>query len=236
MRLKVVKLEAGLSQELEEEVVEEAPLQVYVNGNFYTTLFRTPGEDPFLLRGFCFTEGLWDGLGDISFEFGENRVKVSLEKPLNPLKTIEDVISSRRIPGREVRPISVEDVLRCMDVMEENQNLRKSTRASHAVMLFSQDLSPISIGEDVGRHCAFDKALGKAMDMGRFSDISLATLSSRISFEMAKKAAMAGISMVFGVSRPTSMAVKLGEALGMCLGSLRGNGVVIYTGRQMIRC
>ena len=236
MRFRVVKLERGLSQELDEEVVEEAPLQIYINGNYYTTLFRTPGEDIPLVKGFCFTEGLWDGLGDISFEFGENKVEVSLEKPLRPLKTVEEVISLKGTSIKKMHPISVMDVLRCMKIMEENQGLRKSTKASHAVMLFSGDLSPISIGEDVGRHCAFDKALGKGMEQGGLSSVFLATLSSRISFEMAKKAAVAGIPMVFGVSRPTSMAIKLGEALGMCLGSLRGEGVVVYTGKEMVRC
>ena len=86
------------------------------------------------------------------------------------------------------------------------------------------------MAEDVGRHNAFDKAIGKALMEGRLDDAFIATLSSRISFEMAKKAAMIGVKILVGTSRATSMAVLLGEELKMTVVSVTKTGdVILYT-------
>ncbi len=136
----------------------------------------------------------------------------------------------------EGRKVEVDQILKCTRIMESAQKLRERTRASHAAMLFSYDLEPITISEDVGRHNALDKVIGSALIGGKLKDAFVATLSSRISFEMARKAAVAGIRVLVGVSRPTSMAILLGDQLNITIVSLIRNGdLIVYSARERIR-
>lgn len=228
----------------EEEVIEEVPLVVYVNGRRYGTIFRTPGEEEALLVGMCFTEGLIRERRDVlSVDVREDiaRVEIAGEYRGREERDLQEILReigmNSLLPHKpEGKEIVVGQLLKCLREMESIQGLREKTEAAHAVMLFSYDLEPISASEDVGRHNAFDKAIGKAMLHDKLEDAFVATLSSRISFEMAKKAAMAGIRIVVGVSRPTSLAILLGDQLRMTIVSLaKEGGVTVYSAQERIR-
>lgn len=239
MKRKVFYSSKGLWEEREEEMLEEVPLSVYINGFKLSTLFRTPGEDEALLMGLCFTEGIIREKEEIaSMRIGENVAEVRIKgryKGRSEPKGIEETLRELKRKATvflkpEGERVRVDQLLECTRVMESSQRLRKRTEASHAAMLFSYKLEPISMAEDVGRHNAFDKAIGKALMEGRLDEVFIATLSSRISFEMAKKAAMIGAKILVGTSRATSMAVLLGEELKMTVVSVTKTGdVILYT-------
>jgi len=239
VKRKVFYSSKGLWEEREEEMLEEVPLSVYVNGFKLSTLFRTPGEDEALLMGLCFTEGIIREKEEIaSMRIGEDVAEVRIKgrykgrsEPKGIEETLRELKRKATVPLKpEGERVRVDQLLECTRVMESSQRLRKRTGASHAAMLFSYKLEPISMAEDVGRHNAFDKAIGKALMEGRLDEAFIATLSSRISFEMAKKAAMIGVKILVGTSRATSMAVFLGEELKMTVVSVTKTGdVILYT-------
>ncbi len=111
-----------------------------------------------------------------------------------------------------------------------------STGGLHAAALFSPSGEIVALREDIGRHNAVDKILGRAM---RRYELPLShfglLVSGRLSFEIAQKALLGGLPFVAGISAASSLAVELAEASGMTLvGFLRGETAVVYAGPQRI--
>jgi FdhD protein len=125
--------------------------------------------------------------------------------------------------------------LECLENLPQHQSLRDKTRASHAAALYSSDFKLLSVAEDVGRHNALDKAIGKLFLDRRLDEAILLTLSSRISYELVQKAAQARIQVILAFSRPTSLAVELASELNMTLACLADPaGLYIFCGEHRL--
>jgi FdhD protein len=85
----------------------------------------------------------------------------------------------------------------------------------------------ISSAEDVGRHNALDKAVGKLFLDGRIADAGLLVMASRVSYELVQKAARARIPVILAVSRPTALAVELARTLNMTLAT-KAKGIGLF--------
>lgn len=128
------------------------------------------------------------------------------------------------------------DLRRAMASLKEmaaKQPVRHLTRASHAAALSDRNGNILCIAEDVGRHNALDKAIGRALLDGSLPEAALAVLSSRVSYEMVQKTARARIPMMLAVSRPTALAVELTSRLNMGLACLsEGGGAYVFCGES----
>jgi FdhD protein len=114
------------------------------------------------------------------------------------------------------------------------QSVFSSTGGLHAAGLFEGDGSFVLAREDVGRHNATDKAVG-AILRSRRECPPILLVSGRLGFEIAQKAALAGVTVVAAVSAPTSLAVDLAEETGLTLvGFLRGERFNVYTHPERI--
>ncbi|MBW1873612.1 MAG: formate dehydrogenase accessory sulfurtransferase FdhD, partial [Deltaproteobacteria bacterium] len=138
-------------------------------------------------------------------------------------------------PAEDGFEIDIDRVHDCIDKLGDSQNHYETTRSSHAALILDDQLEPVSFAEDVGRHNALDKAIGKALMDRKLSKARIAVLSSRNSYELVQKAARARLPMMISVSRTTALAVEMGKALNMTLVFPGKSELVIVCGEHRIK-
>ena len=238
----------ALGAAMPDEVITEEPLEIRVEApglepEPYATIMRTPGNDFELAVGFLASEGIITGrrafstvcyctLGETE-EQRYNIVTVSLREMPESLRSRATAISSacgvcgsqtiadlrRRIaPIESEALVGAEAITAMPERLRKRQRLFKATGAVHAAGLASLAGEVFLCREDVGRHNAVDKLLGKALMDGSWplADKVL-VLSGRIAFELVQKAALASIPVIAAVGAPSSLAIELAEECGMTL-------------------
>jgi FdhD protein len=240
--------------------VEEL-LEIYIDGSPYAITMRLPGDDVNLVAGFCFTEGIIESSEDLaSIEYcrnipGQRRMLVSLagkrqsEKVDHKSRRGYLSTSSCGICGKnqaddlftDISPVdsfhrvSTGSMLTFEEQFESRQTVFPLTGSTHSAAIFGIQGNLLSSAEDIGRHNAFDKAIGALVTADRTPEAFLAIVSSRLSFEMVQKAGVLGLEVLSGLSAPTSMAVDMAERLNITLiGFLRENSMSIYTHPERI--
>ncbi|MEU8774368.1 formate dehydrogenase accessory sulfurtransferase FdhD [Streptomyces sp. NPDC048606] len=152
--------------------------------------------------------------------------------------SLDAVRTATRFPGLADDPLRIpaELLTALPDRLRAAQKVFDRTGGLHAAGLFSATGELLDVREDVGRHNAVDKIVGRAAQSGRLPLAgSVLLVSGRASFELAQKAVMAGIPVLAAVSAPSSLAVDLALESGLTLvGFLRGADMNIYAGEERI--
>lgn len=247
----VLRIKGGETNKVSDPVVEEGQLSIVLNGRKIVTLACTPREQEYLALGFLFSEGIIRGGDDIRSvashpEREEVRVstkrRVKLPVDLSQL----GVVTSGCGRGKnlesleEINPVedllldfelrlSPSEILSLMKKFDEKSTLFRETGGVHSAALANCDRI-LLFAEDIGRHNAIDKVLGKSlMRRFRFND-KLILCSGRISSDLLLKVWRAGISLVCSRSAPTGKALDLADRLGVTVvGFARGGRMNLYT-------
>ena len=242
----------GELEYLPDDLTIEEPLEIRVGRKPIATTMRTPGHDEELAAGFLLSEGIVrarDQIASISVS-GDNRVSVELtagvKLKLNSTKRFGTISSSCGLCGKksidairqnfpairstDIR-IDIETLLSLPEKLRNAQSDFSRTGGIHAAGIFSVDGKLKIAREDIGRHNAVDKAVGRAfLDELLPLERYLLLVSGRASFEIIQKALAAGIPIVAAVSAPSSLAVELARDSNQTLiGFLRPPSFNIYT-------
>jgi FdhD protein len=263
--VRVLAMRDGDARTRPDRLAAEEPMEIRAGGpgqeaSSIAVTMRTPGADFELAAGFLFTEGLI-GPGDVdSVAYCElpdaeqefNVVTVRLRKSVDPeqLRRNFFATSSCGICGKaalddvEVRcsplppgpTVAASTIAALPDRLREAQRIFEETGGLHAAGLFDVDGRLEVLREDVGRHNAVDKVVGRALLHGRLPlSASILQVSGRLSFEIVQKAAVAGIPIVAAVGAPSSLSVDAGRRLGVTLaGFVRDGALNVYSHPERI--
>ncbi len=240
---------------VEDDLVVEEPIEIQLTGVPLAVVMRTPGDDADLILGFAITEGIVPGPEAVSNvrSLGEGRWSLDLADgfSVDPEQFKRNFyatsscgvcgkasIDAIRVAGSRPPPgpvVDVEAILALPPLLLERQAAFRSTGGLHAAAAFDPSGVIMAVREDVGRHNAVDKVVGHLAREGWPLPSLGLIVSGRVSFEITQKAAVAGISLLCGVSAASSLAVELGEEFGMTVvGFLRDGGFTVYCGEERI--
>jgi FdhD protein len=233
-----------------DRIAIEEPLEIRVRGEALAVTMRTPGHDEELALGFLHGEGLIVGAVPAGPppDLEANTVEVDAELRFDPGRRRFYTTSSCGVCGKgaleEVAvnapmlpdgPVIARSLL--ADLPERlRQPAFEATGGLHATGLFDAAGTLLLVREDVGRHNAMDKVIGRALMDGRVPlHGHMLCVSGRLSFELVQKAAVAGAPILVGVGAPTSLAVELAADRAMTLcGFARGGEINVYTGTERV--
>jgi FdhD protein len=247
-----VRLDDGAKRSVVEQIAEEAPIALVYNGVPHVVVMATPQNIEDLALGFSLSEGVIGSareLGGIEIVPEQTGYSVYLSVPparvaviqqrrrnltartgcgVCGAETIEQAMRDvpRVAPGLAIARQSVIDAMRQLPSLQE---LNAATGATHAAAWSNPAGELKLVREDVGRHNALDKLVGALAFGGIDTAQGFALITSRASYEMVQKAAMAGIGLLAAVSAPTALAVRIAQGSGVTLaGFVRGEHCVVY--------
>ncbi len=242
------------------ELIGEEPLLFRIEGSAYAAVMRTPGEEIAHAAGFCLAEGLVEaaedfaGIGfcaDLDPNVVEIRLRPERARAVASLLARRGFLSqtSCGICGKQMleelmqqikplapAPLPARAVLReAVRSLLARQQCYRSTRGSHAAFLADREARGLASAEDVGRHNAVDKAVGRLLLERRLAEVSLLVLSSRVSYELVQKAARARIGVIIALSRPTALAVEMARKLHLGLLCAESeDGFLVFSGEDRL--
>lgn len=245
------------SDERDDLIAVEDPLEIRIDGESWSITMRTPGDDLDLVAGFLVGEGVVTepqhlaGLARVGDAVFGNTVNATLGAGATPpsdaaarhsvmtsacgicgTESIDAIEKQARWELDSDETIVSAAVLATLpDRLREGQTLFNATGGVHAAGLFTPAGDMLCVREDVGRHNAVDKVVGWALRQGMLPlRGTVLQVSGRASFELVQKARLAGIPMLAAVGAPSSLSRDLADSSGLTLvGFSRGSGFSVYT-------
>ena len=244
-------------------VIVEEPLQIRVSGDPIAITMRTPGHDHELVAGYLVAEGWIRGPHDLGSvrhcDAGPdptNNVIDVLPAPgsafdgesMTPRRQLStsacglcgrdqiDDLLTRVTPLRERSTFGQRQLAEATARLRGFQHNYAKTGGGHAAAVIDQQGAFLCVREDIGRHNAVDKVVGRLLLDNALPLTGHALLvSGRVSFEIVQKAAMAGLELVLGISAPSSLAIATAERLRMTLvGFSRPEAYNVYSGGEWL--
>jgi FdhD protein len=251
----------GARQRRPDELIVEEPMSIQLDGALVSTTMRTPGHDYELAAGFCHTEGVLGGAPVIGVRYCADGPAAASEFNVVTVETggrapaftprlgltssscglcgsdSIDILAERLSPldahGAEKFVVDELPAL-CREVLA-GQALFSSTGSVHGAAAFDADGRIVVTREDVGRHNAVDKVVGRLLLDGQLPATGLGLfVSGRASFEMVQKAWAAGFNLLLSVSAPTALAVQTARRANLMLaGFVRDERLNVYSPERL---
>lgn len=249
--VEVVKWHDDTCQQLVDQVAEEVPIALIYNGVSHAVMLASPQDLEDFALGFSLAEGIIDSdqqLYGIDIEVQSNGIGLQLEiasEQFIKLKErrrsltgrtgcglcgAESLAQALRLPSHRITDVRFERKIlqQSLKSIAQHQVMQKITGATHACALVSQQGEILLVREDVGRHNALDKLLGAKARLKECPQTFVIT-TSRASYEMVQKVAVANIPLLMAISAPTGLAIRLAKQCNITLiGFSRNEDCVIY--------
>lgn len=237
----------------ERQLAVEAPVAFEYNGIAYAVMMATPQDLEDFAVGFTLSERLADDPGEvISVHRGEaaGGYLLRIELAADKAEAIRERVRLRLVEGscglcgldsieqvlRPLAPVSGELTIRreaigkALAALDAHQPLGRATGAMHAAAFCAPDGTILAAMEDVGRHNALDKLIGRLALWGIEPASGFLLLTARCSYELVEKAALAGCPVLVTISAPSDLAVERAAAAGLTLVSLaRADSALVLT-------
>ena len=222
------------------DIASEVPVAISVCGFGYAVMMASPADLQDFAWGFALSERLIDHAGQVErvavrredrgilldiwladdcrervvervrHRIGESSCGLcgieNLDQALRPLPAVE--------ASAGIRPAAI---FAALAALRDHQPLNAATGAVHAAAYADRNGTILAAREDVGRHNAFDKLIGHGLREGLAPGDGFALLTSRCSFELVEKAALAGVRLLVTISAPTALAIERAESCGLTL-------------------
>lgn len=249
----VERWRGGDLRRLDDHVAEEVPVAFVYNDEPFAVMMATPADLADFATGFALSEGIVEAASDVAIERIEELIEgIEIRLRIPAARAEALALRRRSMSGRsgcgvcgselleaalrypppvasEVR-VSTAALRRALRELRAAQAVNALTGAVHAAGWATLDGALQLAREDVGRHNALDKLIGAMQGAGHRPAEGFLVVTSRASYEMAMKAASAGIGLMAAISAPTALAISLAERANLTLiGFAREDGHAVYT-------
>jgi formate dehydrogenase accessory protein FdhD len=252
-RVDIIRWQRGQSLPASDVVAVEAPVAISYHGVPYAVMLATPGDLVDFGYGFTLTESLVDSADEIravqarqTGDSNELEITVTPERFAALLQRrrnmagrsgcglcgTETIEQAMRVPRPVANGILVghQELHASFDAMKRQQQLNAQSGSVHAAAWCLPGLGLQHLREDVGRHNALDKVIGALIRAPQEAARGYLLISSRASYEMVLKSAVAGVTLLAAISAPTALAIEIAQKCGLTLvGFARDDSHVIYT-------
>jgi FdhD protein len=245
----------GHFKQVTDQLAEEVPIALVYNGVSHAVMLASPQDLEDFALGFSLTEGILQQKSDlyaVEIQTHHNGIELHLEIATEQFVNLkarrrslvgrtgcglcgaESLSQVFRLPELDTTedlqhtPITMQSVFNAHQAMQSLQQLQRVTGATHACAWVQANGDIGLLREDVGRHNALDKLIGALAKQEQRGGFILTT--SRASYEMVQKVAMAGFDLLAAISAPTGLAVRIAEASRITLlGFVRHQQLVAYS-------
>lgn len=244
--MKITRIKDGISSDVEDEVIVDTFLTVSLNDKHVASFICSPGLEEEAAVGYLFSAGILNSINQVKkVTKKEYNVDVQTMEFISIPNPTENIITSAcgtpeewlklrkgfKLPRVEsnftVRSTIITSAIRQLNELSE---IFRRTGGTHAAALFNSDGRLLCSAEDVSRHVAIDKVIGKGLMSKTDLKNSFLVSTGRLASDMVVKAVYAGIPVVASLAAPFSSGIQLAEATGTTLvGFVRGNRMNIYT-------
>lgn len=233
-------------------LADEVPVALVFNGISHAVMLASPADLEDFALGFALTEGLLASAAEL-YGVETHGVRDGIELHLEVAAACAWRLRDRRrtmagrtgcglcgtdslgqvrraLPGAPAPHLTPQAMARAQRELRMSQAVQQLTGATHAAAWCALDGKVQLVREDIGRHNALDKLVGGMVRARVSPSEGFICITSRASFEMVQKTAMAGVGALAAVSAPTALAVDTARQCGVALaGFVRGDDLVAYT-------
>jgi FdhD protein len=244
----------GSIESTRDHVISEMPVTIMIDRIGSFTVMCTPSDIEALAIGFVFSEGMISSVDEVIDTFTKpelpNVIGIQIQDPTKigvgrnlivasscgmcGIRNIERMIQSIQ-PCDQTFKVTDHLLIETLQKLRDHQYIFDLTGGSHGAAIFNRFGEIISFAEDIGRHNALDKAIGKCLLAGLATEKCGAFLSGRISLEIVTKAARAGVELIAGISAVSSYAILAAKRWNITLcGFVRPDKINVYTKPERI--
>jgi FdhD protein len=248
-----VKMAGGLSAPNARAVPAEVPVALVYDGSTYAVMMASPSDLRDFALGFSLSEGIVASVEEIeSLDVIHQARGVELRMWLAPgrgrtlaerrrsiagptgcgLCGVESLEAATPACPRVSAALTVhpDEIGAALAALPAAQALNQRTRAVHGAAFWTRERGLVALAEDVGRHNALDKLIGRLHRERMDARDGIVLLTSRVSVEMVQKAAVAGAPVLVAISAPTALALETAERAGITLAAVaRADAFEVFT-------